>query len=176
MRTLIILITAIFTNACAYHHEKRFTYTNVVDAEYFEGNFYSQSDHIVFDIDSEIVALGHVELNFIDCSDEVWQCTSYGLFIFAKNKESSGLDGEWVYESTKFTVLDEVTVSIFGKKITSKQILIRNAHTKPNGNFVLLLHSNEYGLIGFIKSDIENGEVIQNTYLLSDKTGIRLLE
>lgn len=175
MRKLIILITAIFLNACTYPHEQRFTYTNIVDAEYFEGSFYSQSDQIVFDIDSKKVALGHVEFNFIDCSDEIWECTSYGLFLFAKPKGSSDLNDEWTYENTSFTVLDEITVSILGKRTVCKQILIRDAHNESDGNFVLLLYSHEDGLVGFIKSEEDEGITIQNTYLLADKTGVRLL-
>ncbi|WP_417446832.1 hypothetical protein [Kangiella sp.] len=175
MKKLTILITAILLNACTYPHEQRHTYTNIVDAGYFEGRFYSQSDHIVFDIDSKKVALGHVEFNFIDCSDEIWECTSYGLFLFAKPKGSSGLNDKWTYENTNFTVLDEIAVSVLGKRIACKQILIRDAYNEPDGNFILLLYSQKHGLVGFIKSEEDEGITIQNTYLLADKTGVRLL-
>lgn len=151
------------------------TYNSILNSGYYEGELYVDSNSVSYDLQEMQVHYKRASVSIINCGDENWNCSSYGYFNFATNKDWENLPEKWEYGNFKYENIGSSKISILGFEGNIETISITS---KVNDkNFQVLMYSKEHGLIAFrsyvYEKDID--ETVENLFLLSGKRGLNLL-
>lgn len=171
------LVFFIILCACANSKESQlYTYKTVISSGYYQGALHHSRGKTTYDLNKKSIESGHTITSMLDCGDNLkWKCTSYGEFLFAWNQNYKKMPQKWEYMGTEFEVLGNSELEILDLKKSVKLILVRDQESKYLNSYVILMYSEQYGLLGFLNSHEDEDGSYQNIYLLTGrKDGIDL--